>query len=157
MKLCVVIPVYKVEGTLVRCVESIVRQDVPGIEIILVDDGSPDRCPEMCEELATKYECIKVIHKKNGGLSSARNAGIAIAKCDYITFVDSDDYVKEGTYKQLLEILEKHGEYDILEYPVMEFQGSSKEHHLNFNNTTYNCAQDYWLNGRVVEIELMFL
>lgn len=148
MKLCVVIPVYKVEDTLVRCVESIVRQDVSGIEIILVDDGSPDRCPEICEELAKKYMCIRVIHKKNGGLSSARNAGIAIARCDYITFADSDDYVEDGSYKDIINILEKHKEYDILEYPVMEFYGSSREHHLLFNDTVYRSAQDYWLDGR---------
>lgn len=148
MKLSVVIPVYKVENSLVRCVESIVRQDVPGMEIILVDDGSPDRCPEICEDLAKKYECIRVIHKENGGLSSARNAGIAVAECDYITFADSDDYVEEGSYNEIMGILEKHKEYDILEYPVMEFYGSSKQHLLSFNDAEYDSAQDYWLNGR---------
>ena len=147
MKLCVVIPVYKVEDTLVRCVESVVRQDIPGMEVILVDDGSPDRCPEMCEQLAAQYDCVRTIHKTNGGLSSARNAGVAIAQCDYITFVDSDDYVEEESYNKIINILEKHSEYDILEYPVMEFYGSSKAHHLSFNNTKYTSAQHYWLNG----------
>lgn len=124
------------------------QQDVHDIEIILVDDGSPDRCPDICEELSKTYDCIKVIHKENGGLSSARNAGIAIANGDYITFVDSDDFIEIGSYNEILKVLIKHPEYDILEYPVMEFYGSRKQNHLTFNNTKYTGAQEYWLEGR---------
>lgn len=148
MKLSVVVPVYKVEKTLVKCVDSILHQGVTDIEIILVDDGSPDKCPEICEALANKHSCVNVIHKKNGGLSSARNAGIKIAKGDYITFVDSDDFLEDNSYKALIEILEKHTEYDILEFPVMVFYGSSREHVLSFDNKEYYNANEYWLNCR---------
>ena len=89
----VIVPVYKVEQYLDRCVESIVNQTYQHLEIILVDDGSPDRCPEMCDEWAEKDSRIKVIHKENGGLSDARNAGLKAATGQYIAFVDSDDWI----------------------------------------------------------------
>lgn len=92
MKVSVIVPIYKVEKYLQQCVESIQKQTYQNIEIILVDDGSPDRCPEMCDELAMKDSRIKVIHKTNGGLSDARNYGIDAATGDYLVFVDSDDY-----------------------------------------------------------------
>jgi glycosyltransferase involved in cell wall biosynthesis len=91
--LSVIIPVYKVENTLDRCVKSVISQDVEDMEVILVDDGSPDSCPEMCDEWVRRDERIRVIHKENGGLSDARNAGIEESKGDVITFVDSDDEV----------------------------------------------------------------
>lgn len=89
----VIVPVYKVEQYLTECVESILAQTYKNLEIILVDDGSPDKCPEICENLAKKDARIRVIHKKNGGLSSARNAGLDIATGAYTAFVDSDDSV----------------------------------------------------------------
>ena len=82
----VIVPVYKVEAYLEKCVDSICRQTYKDLEIILVDDGSPDRCPRICDEYATKDNRIKVIHKDNGGLSSARNAGLDIAKGEFISF-----------------------------------------------------------------------
>lgn len=87
----VIIPVYKVEQYLDECVESVVRQTYTDLEVILVDDGSPDGCPALCDRWAKKDSRIKVVHKKNGGLSSARNAGLAVARGEYIGFVDSDD------------------------------------------------------------------
>ena len=90
-KVSIIVPVYNVEKYLDKCIESIVNQTYRNIEIILVDDGSPDKCPEICNEWAKKDDRIKVIHKENGGLSSARNAALEIAQGDYITFVDSDD------------------------------------------------------------------
>ncbi len=92
-KISVIVPVYKVEKTLDACVKSILAQSYTDLEIILVNDGSPDRCPEMCEKLAETDGRIKVIHRENGGLSAARNTGIDHATGDYITFVDSDDLV----------------------------------------------------------------
>lgn len=92
MKFSVIVPVYKVEGYLEQCVESVLQQTYTDFELILVDDGSPDRCPEMCDNFSQKDTRIKVIHKKNGGLSSARNAGLDIATGDYVVFLDSDDY-----------------------------------------------------------------
>ena len=97
MLLSVVIPVYRTELTLQRCVESVLKQGVDDMEVILVDDGSPDNCPELCDEWAEKDNHIKVIHKTNGGLSDARNAGIDVATGDYITFVDSDDWIADNT------------------------------------------------------------
>ena len=89
----VIVPVYKVENYLHKCVDSIINQTYKNLEIILVDDESPDNCPKICDDYAKRDSRIKVIHKKNGGLSSARNAGLDIAKGKYIEFVDSDDYI----------------------------------------------------------------
>ncbi|SDN15859.1 glycosyltransferase family 2 protein [Acetanaerobacterium elongatum] len=91
-----IVPVYKVEDYLDQCVQSLLIQSGSDYEIILVDDGSPDRCPEICESYAREHENVKVIHQKNGGLSAARNAGIRIAQGDYLLFVDSDDYIDSG-------------------------------------------------------------
>lgn len=89
----IIVPIYKVEAYLSRCIESLINQDYKEIEIILVEDGSPDNCAQICDRYADKDTRIKVIHKENGGLSSARNAGLDIAVGEYIMFVDSDDYV----------------------------------------------------------------
>lgn len=101
--LSVIIPVYKVEAYLERCVNSVLNQDYRDLEVILVDDGSPDRCPQICDDFAAKDSRVSVIHKPNGGLSSARNAGIDKAKGKYIAFLDSDDQWAEGKLKQLME------------------------------------------------------
>lgn len=98
----VIVPVYKVELFLPSCIESIISQTYQNIEIILVDDGSPDRCPQICDKWAAKDSRIKVIHKSNGGLSSARNAGLDAAIGDYIGFVDSDDTIDSHMYEKLL-------------------------------------------------------
>lgn len=99
----VIVPVYKVEKYLDRCVESIVNQTYKNLEIILVDDGSPDNCPAMCDAWAEKDSRIRVIHKENGGVSSARNMGLDIATGDYIGFVDSDDYVSHQMLNAMLQ------------------------------------------------------
>ncbi len=98
-QISVVIPIYKVEQYLNECVESVVNQTYKNLEIILVDDGSPDNCPKICDEWAKKDGRIKVIHKKNGGVSDARNAGIKVATGKYISFVDSDDYIENNLYE----------------------------------------------------------
>ena len=100
-KISVIVPVYKVEEYLEQCVDSLINQTMQEIEIILVDDGSPDRCGAICDCYAQKYPNITVIHQKNGGLSFARNQGLRIAKGEYISFVDSDDYVKENMLETL--------------------------------------------------------
>ncbi len=105
----VIVPVYKVELYLKKCVDSLLNQTYKNLEIILVDDGSPDNCPKICDEYAKKDNRIKVIHKKNGGLSSARNAGLDIAKGDYIAFVDSDDYVHSDYINKLYNQVKKDG------------------------------------------------
>ena len=97
----VIVPVYKVEKYLDRCVQSIADQTYRNLEIILVDDGSPDNCPALCDAWAEKDSRIRVIHKENGGLSDARNAGMAIATGEYIGFVDSDDFIAPEMYQLL--------------------------------------------------------
>ena len=92
MKFSVIIPIYKVEQYLRQCVDSVLAQTYTDVEIILVDDGSPDSCPAICDEYAKKDSRIKVIHKPNGGLSDARNAGLDMAQGEYVLFLDSDDW-----------------------------------------------------------------
>lgn len=101
----VVIPVYKVEAYLDRCIQSIVQQTYEDLEIILVDDGSPDKCGAICDAWAAKDGRIRVIHKTNGGLSDARNAGLVVASGEYISFVDSDDWLAPDFYQILMQIL----------------------------------------------------
>ena len=138
MKLSIVIPVYRVEGTLDRCVRSVLNQQYDAMEVVLVDDGSPDKCPMMCDKWAQEDPRISVIHKKNGGLSDARNAGISQATGDYITFVDSDDYLGDGTYTALMQLLAEHPEYDILEFPNTR---------TALRDCVYTDINDYWLKG----------
>ena len=99
----IIIPIYNVEQYLKECVDSVLNQTYSNLEIILVDDGSPDRCPEMCDEYARNDLRVQVIHKENGGLSAARNAGLDVAKGEYISFVDSDDYISEDMIQALYD------------------------------------------------------
>lgn len=103
----IIIPIYKVETFLPRCVDSVLAQTYPHIEIILVDDGSPDRCPQLCDDYAAKHPNVQVVHKKNGGLSSARNAGMRVATGDYILFIDSDDWIDPEMVADLIGIAER--------------------------------------------------
>jgi glycosyltransferase involved in cell wall biosynthesis len=104
----IIIPVYKVEEYLEKCIESVLKQTYTNLQIILVDDGSPDNCGKICDEYAKKDSRIEVIHKVNGGLSDARNVGIAKAKGKYIGFVDSDDYIKEDMYEILINLIKEY-------------------------------------------------
>ena len=110
-KVSVIVPIYKVEKYLRQCIDSIINQSLKDIEIILVDDGSPDNCPKICDEYKKIDSRIKVIHKKNGGLSSARNAGMKIATGEYIGFVDSDDYVSKEFLEELYLIFHSFHNY----------------------------------------------
>lgn len=101
----VIVPAYKVESYLPICVESIINQTYKNIEIILVDDGSPDRCGAICDEYALKDNRIRVLHKDNGGLSSARNAGMKVMEGEFVTFIDSDDYVSPFYVEHLFNAL----------------------------------------------------
>jgi glycosyltransferase involved in cell wall biosynthesis len=105
----VVIPVYKAEAYLARCVESVRGQSYPNIEILLVDDGSPDNCPALCDEYAAQDARVRVIHKPNGGLSDARNVGTLAAQGEYITYVDSDDWVEASMVARLYAALAAQG------------------------------------------------
>lgn len=104
----VIVPIYNVEKYLKKCVDSILRQTYVHLEVILVDDGSPDGCPQMCDEYALRDARVKVVHKRNGGLSDARNAGIDIAKGAYLAFVDSDDFIEKDMLEKLYYSLIKY-------------------------------------------------
>lgn len=104
----IIIPIYNVEKYLRRCVDSILCQSYHNLEIWLVDDGSPDGCPAICDEYAGKDKRVKVIHKKNGGLSDARNVAIDVATGEYICFVDSDDYVASTYVETLYALIDKY-------------------------------------------------
>lgn len=118
----IIVPVYNVEQYLKRCISSLLKQSYSNIEIILVDDGSPDNCGILCDELAKGDSRIKVIHKTNGGLSSARNAGIQIATGKYITFVDSDDWIAESIYEKCIRIFEAY-QCDVVDFKTMYTNG----------------------------------
>lgn len=138
-KVSVIIPVYKVEKYLKRCIESVVNQSYKNIEIILVNDGSPDKCGEICDAYARIDSRIKVIHKENGGLSSARNAGLDIASGEYIMFVDSDDWISEDTLEKLNRYIEKG--YDIINFKF-RFAKEKTENIIKLNDKikdSYEC------------------
>lgn len=109
VKVSIIVPVYKTEKYLERCIDSLKKQTLREIEIILVDDGSPDNCPEMCDSAAESDSRIKVVHKKNGGLGEARNTGLEYAVGEYVGFVDSDDFVDENMFGELYRAAEKYG------------------------------------------------
>ncbi|MDR3348936.1 MAG: glycosyltransferase [Acidaminococcales bacterium] len=105
----IIIPVYNVEQYIHKCVDSVINQSHKDLEIILVDDGSPDGCGRICDDYALKDARVKVIHQANRGLSGARNAGLAVARGKYVAFVDSDDYILKDMYADLLRLALKHG------------------------------------------------
>ena len=107
MKLSIIVPVYQVEAHIDECITSILDQTFRDFELILVDDGSLDRCPAICDAYAQKDSRIRVIHQKNQGLSAARNTGLQAARGDYIGFVDSDDFIEASMYEKLLDNLER--------------------------------------------------
>ena len=119
-KISIIIPIYNVEKYLSKCVQSARHQTLQDIEIILVDDESPDGCPHMCDEYAIQDSRIKVVHKKNGGLGLARNSGLEVATGEYVTFLDSDDFVDSYTYEHLYNIA-KSEDLDAVYYKFKRF------------------------------------
>ena len=119
--LSIVTPVYNVESFLDRSVQSILSQSYRDIELILIDDGSTDGSSSLCDELAKKDSRVKVIHKENGGVSTARNVGLEIASGEYLTFVDPDDFLAPDTYLANMEYLISHKDVDILQYPYCNY------------------------------------
>ena len=124
MKVSIIIPVYKVEDYLRDCVESVLAQTVSDYEIILVDDGSPDGCPAICDEYAAQDPRISVVHKENGGLSSARNAGLDIARREYVYFLDSDDTIEPNLLERLLGLMDQGCDMVGFRYQVLKPDGS---------------------------------
>lgn len=127
-KVSVVIPVYKVEAYLARCVDSVLAQTLQELEIILVDDGSPDNCPQMCDDYAQQHSGIKVIHKENGGLASARNAGMKIASGKWLFFLDSDDWLEPDGLETLCKVGENY-KVDFVRYRAIRSGWPGKDPH----------------------------
>lgn len=124
----VILPIYNVEKYLEKCLKSVINQTYKNLEIILVDDGSKDNSPQICDEYAVKDKRIVVIHKSNGGLSDARNAGIEIAKGKYMTLIDSDDYVEKDYVQFLYQLIkENNAEMSICSHTVLYTNGTRIE------------------------------
>lgn len=148
MTLSIIIPVYRVETTLQRCLESVVAQTFSDFEVILVDDGSPDSCPQLCDQWSLKDSRITTLHKPNGGLSDARNAGLDAASGDFVTFVDSDDFLDTDTYRQVMALTD---DADMVEFPLQRFYGSPRQQAVTFQPCLYHDMGRYWLQAHAYE------
>jgi len=138
--LSIISPVFNVKSFLDRCIQSVLTQSYKNIELILIDDGSNDGSSSLCDQWAEKDSRIIVIHKENGGVSSARNAGLEIFKGDYLTFIDPDDFIKAGTYGLNMSYLKEHQDVDILQYPYC--------HYINDDNiSNYHKTSSILLTG----------
>ena len=145
----VIVPVYNVKVYLNRCIESIVRQSYEDLEIILVDDGSTDECGDMCDIWAKKDSRIKVVHKENGGLSDARNAGLKIAKGEYIGFVDSDDWIEPDMYQDLLSAIKS-------ENAELAVTGIKRIYDNGYKREQFVCDKPYVLNeDKIIQAYLL--
>lgn len=132
-KLSVIVPVYKVEPYIHKCVDSILGQTYTNLEVILVDDGSPDNCGKICDEYAAKDKRVKVIHKKNGGQADARNFGIEIASGEIIGFVDSDDYIEPYMYQEMINYMQNYG-LDIVCADTKQVRGNKIKYNPRYKN-----------------------
>ena len=141
----VIVPVYNVEEYLDECVQSIVDQTYHDLEIILVDDGSPDNCPSKCDEWSKKDSRIKVVHKQNGGLSDARNAGLKVATGMFIGFVDSDDFIAPSMYSDLLRCLTTH--------PKAVMAASPMNRNRNGSFSPFQIGKTEYVDGKEFTIE----
>ena len=142
----VIVPVYKVEKYLSRCIESIINQTYKEMEIILVDDGSPDSCGEICDKYAAIDSRIKVFHKENGGLSDARNMGIMYALGKYLCFVDSDDYIERDTVEVLYNnLIDNHADISVCNYHMLDEKTGIKDKEITINEGVWD-RQTFWEN-----------
>ncbi len=140
MLISIIIPIYKVEPFIVRCIDSVLHQTYRDIEIILVDDGSPDNCGKICDEYAIKDSRIVVIHKENGGLSSARNAALDICKGEYIMFVDSDDYVEPDFCEIALKTLNEK-KVSCVSFGYYEFRNNQRTRYVTSQPRVLNAEE----------------
>lgn len=150
-KVSVIVPVYNVEKYLPQCMDSLLNQTLKELEIILVDDGSPDNCPALCDEYAKQFPHIKVIHKKNGGLGYARNSGMEIAEGEYIAFVDSDDYVESETFQKLYTLArETNADVVYFTFRIFDDQGNTWGMPWAANEKGYHTEED--LRGYILDM-----
>ncbi len=140
----VIVPVYKVEKYIDRCVKSLMDQTFSDIEIILVDDGSPDNCGKMCDEYASKDARVKVIHKENGGVTLARRSGTEASSGEYISYVDGDDWVDERYFEKFYDIVKKHN-------PDIVFCGAVWAYEDRFVEEKFNCSSGHYCRQDIEE------
>lgn len=143
VRFSIIIPIYKVEKYLCECVDSVINQTFKNIEIILIDDGSPDNCPKICDEYARKDSRIIVMHKENGGLSSARNAGLEIATGEYVIFLDSDDYYCKNDFIEIVNRKLTDQTIDALFFQRRKYMDAIKEflsQPVPYNLTSADCS-----------------
>ncbi|MBR3742911.1 MAG: glycosyltransferase family 2 protein [Clostridia bacterium] len=146
----VIVPVYQVERYLDRCISSILKQTYRDFELILVDDGSPDRCGEICDRWAEKDKRIRIIHKPHGGLSDARNAGIDHARGEYLSFVDSDDWAEPHMLETLYSLLTRCGaDMAIASYQIADEAGRKEKKDVRLTAGVWTVEQfwDYYFSG----------
>lgn len=159
VKLSIIVPIYGVEQYLRKCVDSLLIQDIPSseYEIILVDDGGHDKCPQICDDYAAVHKNIQVVHRENGGLSAARNSGIEIAQGKYVMFVDSDDYIEPNVLKGLMAQIDRDN-LDVLRFNYQNVQIVKSEYQFFHPNKDPKRDVDYsetvvdgetFLNGRL--------
>ena len=154
-KVTIVIPIYNASSHLEKCVESVINQTYQNLEIILVDDGSTDNSGTMCDDFASKDKRIKVIHKDNGGVSSARNYGINISSGDYICFLDSDDYYNHNFVNEMYhEIVKKNADLCYCGYIKVD-NGNMKRNKTKF--TTKNCLLNYFSGKTKIQTGCFFI
>ena len=144
MLISVVIPVYNMQHTLDRCVESVLKQTFDNLEVLLVDDGSTDGSAQKCDSWAETDSRITVVHQPNGGLSKARNTGITHAKGDFLAFVDADDAIATDTLQAAMDAFEQHPQCNIVEFPVLIGWLSEHERLLTFNHQEHHAPALYW-------------
>ena len=152
--LSIITPVYNVESYLDRCVQSILLQPYRDIELILIDDGSSDKSSIICDKWAQEDARVIVIHKENGGVSSARNVGLEIAKGDYLTFVDPDDFIAPETYSANMDYLLAHDDIDIIQFPYCNYvDGEVRDYHKPSTQIFKNSKTIFsnWWSGMPLE------
>ena len=140
-KISIIVPVYKAEKYMERCISSILRQRFRDFELILVDDGSPDRCPDMCDAFGADDARVRVIHQRNAGVSAARNAGLEIAAGEYVTFVDSDDYIDPQMYEEMMRVACQYDCDVVMCDCVKEFENHTEVYSHDIRSGYYDTEQ----------------
>lgn len=147
IKLSIIVPVYNVEKYLKQCIESIIDAYRDGIEVILVDDGSKDESDKICDFFSRKYDYIKVVHKKNGGLSSARNTGINLANGEFIWFIDSDDYIEKNSIDVIFDRIKKDTDMIFINYTKFYNNGKTEVYETFSESDNLNIKPYKYLNS----------
>ncbi len=149
-KLSVIVPVYNVEKYIHQCVDSLLAQDYEDMEILLIDDGSPDRCGAICDDYAKKDARVRVIHQENQGIAEVRNIGIREVKGDYIGFVDSDDYILPGMFSKMMGCIEKEPDTDLVVCDHSTFEGDDWEkqtpHHQGIDGSLETIRDEFLMD-----------